>query len=68
MAVFFSVAGFFHQYYLSQMAPAIAAMSGIGVVTMWDQYLQPGWRGWLLPLALAVTSAEQIYIIASDPS
>ncbi|MGZ6389653.1 MAG: glycosyltransferase family 39 protein [Ktedonobacterales bacterium] len=68
MAVFFSVAGFFHQYYLSQMAPAIAAMSGIGIVTMWDQYRGPGWRGWLLPLSLAVTAAEQISIIVTDPS
>jgi len=61
--VFFSVAGFFHQYYLSQMAPAIAAMAGIGIVTMRSQYREPGWRGWLLPLALVVTAAEQIYII-----
>lgn len=68
MATFFSVAGFFHQYYLSQMAPAIAAMSGIGIVTMWGQYREPGWRGWLLPLSLAVTAAEQISIIVRDPS
>lgn len=68
MTVFFSVASFFHQYYLSQMAPAIAAMAGIAIVTMWDQYRQPGWRGWLLPLALVVTAAEQVYIIASDPT
>ena len=66
--VFFSAASFFHQYYLSQMAPPIAALAGIGVVTMWGQYRAPGWRGWLLPLALAVTAAEQIYIIATDPS
>ncbi len=67
-AVFFSVAGFFHQYYLSQMAPAIAAMAGIGIVTMWGQYHAPGWRGWLLPFALVVTAIEQVYIITSTPS
>ncbi len=66
--VFFSVAGFFHQYYLSQVAPIIAALAGIGVVTMWEQYRQPGWRGWLLPLALALTAAEQIVLIGGDPS
>lgn len=66
--VFFSAAGFFHQYYLSQMAPAIAAMAGIGIVTMWKQYREPGWRGWLLPLSLVITAAEQIFIIASDSS
>jgi 4-amino-4-deoxy-L-arabinose transferase-like glycosyltransferase len=68
MAVFFSVATFYHQYYLSQMAPAIAALAGIGIVTMWEQYLQPGWKGWLLPGALAVTALEQVYIIATDPT
>src|SRR5260370_1223190 len=35
MAVFFSVATFFHQYYLSTFAPAICALFGIGVVVMW---------------------------------
>ncbi len=70
MAVFFSVAGFFHQYYLSQMTPAIAALTGIGMVTMWQSYRRPdsGWRGWLLPLALAVTALEQIVIITSNTS
>jgi 4-amino-4-deoxy-L-arabinose transferase-like glycosyltransferase/putative flippase GtrA len=68
MAIFFSVATFFHQYYLSQMAPAIAAMSGIGIVVMWRHYLQPGWRGWFLPLALGATALEQISLITNDPS
>ena len=34
MAVFFSFAGFYHRYYLSMLAPAIAALSGVGIVTM----------------------------------
>src|SRR6266568_5686003 len=74
MAVFFSAAGFFHQYYLSTLAPAICALFGIGVVVMWKDY-RPldksggySWRGWLLPLALLLTALEQIHIIASDPS
>ncbi|HEX8982478.1 MAG TPA: glycosyltransferase family 39 protein [Ktedonobacterales bacterium] len=66
--VFFSIAGFFHQYYLSQMALAIAAMAGIGIVTLWGQFHAPGWRGWLLPFALLVTAIEQVYIITSNPS
>lgn len=53
MAVFFSVAGFFHQYYLSTLAPAICALFGIGVVVMWQDYRHSGWRGWLLPGASA---------------
>src|SRR2546421_3680622 len=35
MGIFFSVAGFFHQYYMTEMAPAIPPLFGIGLVTMW---------------------------------
>ncbi|HEX3038889.1 MAG TPA: glycosyltransferase family 39 protein [Caproiciproducens sp.] len=35
MAVFFSFAGFYHRYYLCMIAPAIAVLSGIGIVTMY---------------------------------
>ena len=74
MAVFFSVASFFHQYYLSTFAPAICALFGIGVVVMWQDYRSLdksgsyGWRGWLLPLALILTALEQIHIITSNPT
>jgi len=63
MGVFFSVASFFHQYYMTEMAPAICALFGIGLVIMWRDYRRPGWRGWLLPIALIVTVAEQIHIL-----
>jgi 4-amino-4-deoxy-L-arabinose transferase-like glycosyltransferase len=68
MGIFFSVAGFFHQYYMTEMAPAIAALFGIGLVTMWQDYRRAGWRGWLLPFALIATVAEQIYILSSYPT
>jgi 4-amino-4-deoxy-L-arabinose transferase-like glycosyltransferase len=68
MAVFFSAASFFHQYYLSTLAPAICALFGIGAVVMWQDYRRSGWRGWLLPLALLLTALEQIHIIVSNPS
>jgi 4-amino-4-deoxy-L-arabinose transferase-like glycosyltransferase len=68
MAVFFSAASFFHQYYLSTLAPAICALFGIGAVGMWQDYRRSGWRGWLLPLALLLTALEQIHIIVSNPS
>lgn len=67
LAVFFSVANFFHQYYLSTLAPAVCALFGIGVVVMWRDYRRAGWRSWLLPLALALTALEQIHIILSNP-
>src|SRR5215469_69155 len=68
MGIFFSVAGFIHEYYLTVMAPAIAVLCGIGLVTMWQDYRRAGWRGWLLPLALIGTAAEQIYILISYPT
>ncbi len=68
MGVFFSVAGFFHQYYMTVMAPAIAALFGIGLVTMWQDYRSGDWRGWLLPLALIATVAEQVYLLSFYPA
>src|SRR5215469_4419491 len=67
MGIFFSVAGFIHEYYLTVMAPAIAALCGIGLVTMWQGYRGLGWRSWLLPLALIATAAEQVYILTGYP-
>jgi len=68
MGIFFSVAGFFHQYYMTEMAPAICALCGIGLVVMWQDYRRSGWRGWLLPLALIATVAEQAHILTSYPT
>ena len=67
MAVFFSVAGFFHTYYLSMLAPGVAALAGIGLVLLWRDYHgspESGWRGWLLPVALVITALIQGVILA----
>ena len=34
-AVFFSIAGFFHEYYLSMMAPPLAALVAMGLRELW---------------------------------
>jgi len=68
MGVFFSIAGFIHTYYLTEMAPAVAALVGIGLVALWKEFRSPGWSGWLLPLALAATVAVQLQILASYPT
>ena len=68
MGVFFSISQFFHQYYMTTFAPAICALFGIGLVVMWQNYRRGGWRGWLLPLALVATAAQQIFFIASNPA
>ncbi len=67
MAIFFSVDGSFHQYYMTEMAPGLSALVGIGVVIMWNDYRSASWRGWLLPLALVITAAAQIYMLSSYP-
>lgn len=64
MMGFFSVAGFFHQYYLVMLAPAIAALTGAG----WSELCTfnrhgGGWKGWLLPMGILGTAGFQVYIL-----
>ena len=69
-AVFFSLASFFHLYYMVMLTPALCALAGIGVATMLQDELSisaRNWRSWLLPLALVVTVATQLYILAPFP-
>jgi 4-amino-4-deoxy-L-arabinose transferase-like glycosyltransferase len=68
MAIFFSADASFHQYYMTEMAPGLSALVGIGVVVMWHDYRGRSWHGWLLPIALAITAAVQIYLLASYPT
>ncbi|MDP9372421.1 MAG: glycosyltransferase family 39 protein, partial [Chloroflexota bacterium] len=42
MAVFFSVASFYHRYYLTMLSPAIAALTGAGLAALWRDYRRPG--------------------------
>src|SRR5215467_10516135 len=65
-AIVYSYAGgFFHFYYLSTMAPPLAALSGIGLVALCEAFLSGGWRAALLPASLVLTAAGQLYIGAS---
>ena len=65
VAVFFSIAGFFHQYYLIMLAPPIAAFAGAGAVALWSMYKQHnGWKSWLLPGGILTTAALQVYIMS----
>jgi hypothetical protein len=45
------------------LAPAAAALAGIGAVALWKDYRSPGWRGWLLPLTLVGMAAVQAYVL-----
>src|SRR5215218_6304939 len=64
-SVFFSIAGDWDLHYLSMLSPAVAALVGIGVVALWREYRFPEWRGWILPVALAVTAGLQTQVLTN---
>lgn len=51
--------GLFHNYYLTMMAAPTAALTGIGICSMWKLYEEGGWKSWILPAALMINSAAQ---------
>ncbi|KXZ13228.1 glycosyltransferase family 39 protein [Bacillus nakamurai] len=68
-AGFFSVASFFHPYYLIMLAPPIAALCGIGWHAMYALYkTSKDWTGYLLPAAVSLTAAFQICILSAYTS
>jgi 4-amino-4-deoxy-L-arabinose transferase-like glycosyltransferase len=58
--VFSAAGGIFHAYYLSTMAPALAALAGVGCVQLWRRGPSH------LALGLALSAAWQIYITGSS--
>ncbi|OLQ57916.1 mannosyltransferase [Bacillus licheniformis] len=64
IAGFFSVAEFFHHYYLIMLAPPIAALVGAGWVALVHLYRnQTGWKSWLLPTAIIATTGFELFIL-----
>ena len=59
--------GIFHPYYLIMLAPAAAALVGIGVAALWAAYRKGGWQAWLLPVALLATAFWQMTVLAQYP-
>jgi 4-amino-4-deoxy-L-arabinose transferase-like glycosyltransferase len=51
-----------HTAYMSSLAPALAALSGAGIVMFWRAYRAAGWRGWVLPLAVAAEVAWAFFL------
>ena len=49
--VFFSIAGFFHQYYLSTMGAPLAALVGAGAIGLWQLWERRPWLASALLLA-----------------
>lgn len=62
--IYFSfTTGLFHPYYLTMMAPPIAALTGIGIVSMWEMYEEGGVKSWLLPLSLIADGSIELLIL-----
>jgi len=65
--VYSAAAGIFHAYYLATMAPALAALAGIGIAALWRRYTERGYAGLLLPAAIALTAQWQTHIQSGAP-
>ena len=59
VGVFFSIAGFFHEYYLSMLAPSLAALFGIGFVELWRARER---HPWLAMVLLAVAAIGTLWL------
>ena len=64
--IFFSMAGFFHEYYLSTLAPPLAALVGIGVAKAWTMRKQHAWLSSILLVAASVLTLLLQYNTARD--
>ena len=67
VAGFFSIASFFHPYYMIMLAPAISVLFGIGVVALVKLFREKkkSWKTYLLPLAFLSTAALQAWYVNS---
>lgn len=60
--IYFSISSFYHRYYLATMAPAVAAVFGIAVVSLWPNGRARWW--WL---ALLGTAGLQVVFLLPFP-
>ncbi|MEV4574027.1 glycosyltransferase family 39 protein [Nonomuraea jabiensis] len=65
--VFSFSSGTFHPYYTTAMAPAVAALCGLGGVSMWREYRRSRTWAWVLPLAVAVTGGWSFVVLRRTP-
>ncbi|MFF1293647.1 MULTISPECIES: ArnT family glycosyltransferase [unclassified Streptomyces] len=57
--------GTFHPYYVTAMAPGVAALAGIGAVVLYRAFVEGSaakW-GWVLPAAVAVSSVWAVVLL-----
>ncbi len=62
--IFFSMAGFIHEYYLSMLAPPLAVLSAVGVIKLWQLRQKHFWLAFFLIAAAVGGSLVYQVIIA----
>jgi 4-amino-4-deoxy-L-arabinose transferase-like glycosyltransferase len=63
--IYFSyTTGTFHSYYLTMLAPPIAALTGIGITSMWELCKEGTWKSCFLPIALIANGAIQMLMFS----
>lgn len=65
--IFFALAEFTHSYYLVMLAPAVAALTGIGGIALGGRYRSGGWWAWLAPVAIVLTLLVQFVLLGHFP-
>jgi 4-amino-4-deoxy-L-arabinose transferase-like glycosyltransferase len=67
VAIFSAQQGIFHPYYVSALAPAVAALCGAGVVAMWG-WARRSWAGVAaLDVAVVLTGLVAVRLLARTP-
>nr|ACJ60963.1 VEG21 [uncultured soil bacterium] len=63
----FSATEVAHTAYVASLAPAVAALSALGIVIFWRAYRRGGKEAWILPLAVAVQLAWGAWLWSHYP-
>lgn len=63
VAIFSMTSGTIHPYYVVAMAPAVAALVGIGAPYIWQAYTRRTKVAWILPLSIALTTILSIIML-----
>jgi 4-amino-4-deoxy-L-arabinose transferase-like glycosyltransferase len=66
--VFSFSGGIMHPYYTTAMAPAVAALTGIGAVELSGAYRRGRTWSWVLPLSVAATGAWAFVLLRRTPN
>ena len=64
IVIFSMTSGVIHPYYVVVVAPAVAALVGIGVPFLWGAYIRRKSYAWILPMLVGVTAAIVIIILS----